>query len=353
MNFDAARARFPVLARYAYLNAGTFGPLARATIAAAEAQQRAELEDGRAGPAYHARLLALRETVRAGLAAQIGVPAENVSLTGSTTAGCNIALQGLGLRPEDEVVTTTDEHFGLIGPLLVSGARLRVVAPDADAILGAVGPRTRLIAVSHVTWTTGKVLPVAELREQSGLPVLVDGAQGAGAIPVDATGVDFYTVSAQKWLCGPDATGALYVRDPEALSILAASYFGQAAYDLDELSWEPKAGAARFDPGPVPVPALAGLEAALADLPEWRFEHARELTDRCHALLADRFDVVSEPGQGTLVSWRPTGDAAALARRAYERGVIIRDLPSTGCLRASCGWWTSHDDLEQLVGAVS
>ena len=353
MRFEDARARFPVLERFAYLNAGTFGPLARATADATAEAQRAELEQGRAGPEYFQRLLGLRVAVRAGLAEQIGVPAESVALTGSTTAGCNLVLQGLGLAADDEVVTTTDEHFGLIGPLLVSGAKLRVVAPDAEAILGAVGPRTRLIAVSHVTWTTGKVLPIARLRAESGLPLLADGAQGAGAIPVDATGVDCYTISAQKWLCGPDATGGLYVRDADSLGIPATSYFGQASYDLADLSWEPKPGAARFDPGPVPVPALAGLQAALADLPEWRFGRARELTDRCHALLSERFEVVSEPGQGTLVSWRPSGDAAELSRRAYERGVIIRDLPSTGWLRASCGWWTSDDDLERLVEAVS
>ena len=353
MTIDEARARFPVLERFAYLNAGTFGPLARATMDAVADAQVAELEQGRAGPEYFQRMLALRESVRAALAEQIGVPAENVSLSGSTTAGCNVVLQALGIGPDDEVVTTTDEHFGLIGPLLVSGARLRLVPPEPDAILAAIGPRTRLIAVSHVTWTVGTVLPVAELREQSGLPVLADGAQGAGAIPVDASGVDFYTVSAQKWLCGPDATGALYVRDPESLRIPAASYFGLASYDLEEPSWEPKPGAARFDPGAVPVPSLAGLEAALADLPEWRFERARDVTDRCHALLSERFEVVSEPGQGTLVSWRPDGDASETSKRAYERGVIIRDLPATGYLRASCGWWTSEEDLERLVEAVS
>jgi L-cysteine/cystine lyase len=353
MTFDEARRRFPVLERFAYLNAGTFGPLARATTEAMAEEQRAEVERGRAGRGYFERLLGLRESVRAGLAAQIGVPPENVSLTGSTTAGCNVVLQGLGLGPDDEVVTTTDEHFGLIGPLLVSRARLRVVEPDADAILAAVGPRTRLLAVSHVTWTTGKVLPVARLREQAGVPLLADGAQGAGAIPVDATRVDFYTVSAQKWLCGPDGTGALYVRDPGSMRVSAASYFGQAAYDLEELSWEAKPGAARFDPGPVPMPVLAGLEAALADLPEWRFERAREMTDRCHKLLSGRFDVVSAPGEGTLVSWRPEGDAAELAQQAYERGVIIRNLPTRGWLRASCGWWTSDDDLARLVEAVS
>jgi L-cysteine/cystine lyase len=352
VTFEEARLRFPVLERFAYLNAGTFGPLARATVDAASAAQAAELERGRGGAAYYERMSTLRESVRAALAAQIGVPAQNVALTGSTTAGCNLVLQGLGLGPDDEVVTTTDEHFGLIGPLLVSGARIRVVEPDPDAILAAVGPPTRLIAVSHVTWTTGTVLPVADLREHSGLPVLADGAQGVGAIPVDASGVDFYTVSAQKWLCGPDATGALYVREPDALRVPAASHFGQAAYDLEAPSWEPKPGAARFDPGPVPLPALAALEAALADVPEWRFERAREVTDRCHALLSERFDVVSAPGQATLVSWRPRGDAEELSKQAYDRGVIIRHLPTRGWLRASCGWWTSDDDLERLVEAV-
>ena len=116
------------------------------------------------------------------------------------------------------------KHFGLTGPLVASGARIRIVrlrdlkaADSFDAIRDAVSPRTRLIALSHVAWTDGRVMPWRELRDATGIPVLVDGAQGAGAIPVDAGGADFYTVSAQKWLCGPDATGALVVRDPEAL----------------------------------------------------------------------------------------------------------------------------------------
>ena len=103
-------------------------------------------------------------------------------------------------------MTTTDEHFGLLGPVATSGARVVVVEPDPDRILAAVTPRTRLIATSQVLWTTGAVLPVRELRERSGVPILVDGAQSAGAIPVDVAGMDFFTISGQKWLCGPDAT---------------------------------------------------------------------------------------------------------------------------------------------------
>jgi L-cysteine/cystine lyase len=362
MTFEEVRGRFPVLDRSAYLNAGTFGPIARATAEAVAAQQRWETENGRAGKPYYERVLALRDDVRGKIAALVGADPGRVALTDSTTAGCRIVIAGLGLGPDDEVVTTDAEHFGLIGPLAVSGARVRIArvhgrpaAEAPEAILAEVGPRTRLVALSHVAWTTGQLLPVAELKERTGLPLLVDGAQGAGAIPVDVAelGCDFYTVSAQKWLCGPDATGALYVRDPESLPVALPSYFSQAAYDLEEGTWEPKPAAARFDPGWIPAASLAGLSAALDDLPEWRFDRAREAAARCRLLLEEQgHELVTEPGQATLVSWRPVGDAAEAAARAYERGVVIRDLPSTGWLRASCGYWTSDEDLERLVEAI-
>src|SRR5262245_54233267 len=162
-------------------------------------------------------MLALRGEVRAAVADLVGVAPEQVSLTGSTTDGCNIVLAGLALGPDDEIVITGEEHFGLTGPVHASGARVVMAPADPDAILAAVTRRTRLLAVSQVLWTSGRVLPVHELREQTGIPILVDGAQSVGAIPVAAAGLDFVTVSGQKWLCGPDATGALVVGDPGRL----------------------------------------------------------------------------------------------------------------------------------------
>jgi L-cysteine/cystine lyase len=358
VNFHEARAQFPVLAEVAYLNAGSMGPLTRRTVEAMAAQELADLELGRGGRPYYDAMRAMRDRVRAGLAAAVCVPAENMALTSSTTAGCNIVLSGLRLRPDDEVVTTDTEHFGLLGALNASGATVRVAAVRAlpperalEAILAEVTPRTRLVALSHVSWQTGNLLPIEELQDATTVPMLVDGAQTAGAIAVDAARYDFYTVSGQKWLCGPDATGGLYVRDPEALQVALPTYFSQDGYE-ESGAFTPKAGAARFDGGWIPLPTLAGLEAALGAAPHWAAHHAAEISARCWTLLSQRFQVVTAPGQANLVSFVPEGDPGETAERLFERGVVVRDLPGTGWLRISCGWWTGDEDLERLLDSL-
>ena len=351
------RERFPVLREHAYLNAGTFGPLSRATLDAMAALREWEGEHGRAGGTYCEEMLARRERVRELVAAQIAAPAANVALTASTTQGVQVVVAGLELGAGDEVVSTDAEHFGLTGPLVAPGVDLRVAAvkgkPAADLfdlVRAQVTPKTRLIALSAVSWIDGAVFPWRELRDATGVPVLVDGAQAAGAIDVDATGADFFTVSAQKWLCGPDSTGALYVREVDALPPRLVGYPAAESYDIAEGTWVPKAGAMRFEPGFTPATALAGLEAALTDLPDGRHARARELTERCRELLIDAgVDVATEPGQATLVSFRVAGDTTDTVRRLYDRGVLLRELPGTGLLRASVGWWNDESDLERLV----
>jgi L-cysteine/cystine lyase len=358
VNFNEARGQFPVLDEIAYLNAGSMGPLARATVEAMHAQEESDLGRGRGGKPYYESMIALRDRVRAGLAATICVPPENLALTSSTTESCNIAIAGLRLTPEDEVVTTDTEHFGLLGPLHASGATVRVAAvrnvpaeQARDAILAQITPRTRLVAISHVSWQTGNLLPVEELQEASGVPILVDGAQSAGAIAVDASRFDFYTVSGQKWLCGPDSTGALYVRDPDRLHVAFPTYFSQDRHEVDG-TYTPKQGAARFDGGWIPTASLAGLDAALATIPHWAAHHSAEISATCYARLAERFRLVTEPGQANLVSFEPTRDPAEIASRAFDQGVFIRDLPGTGWLRVSCGWWTSDGDIDRLLGTL-
>ena len=85
--------------------------------------------------------------------------------------------------------------------------------------------------MSHVIWTNGVVLDVHALKERTGLPIVVDGAQSVGAIDVDVGAIDYYTVSGQKWLCGPESTGALYIADADALRVARPGYFAQQSFE--------------------------------------------------------------------------------------------------------------------------
>jgi len=352
VTFEEARAQFPVLDRLAYLNAGSAGPLPRAAIEAAKTRLERDLAAGRSGKEYIAELLDLRERIRQGIAAVLDTSSELVALTDSTTRGCQIVVVGLGLGPDDEIVTSDQEHFGLTGQLHGSGARVVVADADEDALLAAVTPRTRLIAVSHVLWTTGRGLDLARLRQPEGPPLLVDGAQSAGAIPVDLGSADFYTVSAQKWLCAPEPTGALYIRDPEGLRVALPGFLAAQSYEADG-SFAPRDGAQRFDSGWIGAATLAGLEAALAAHPEWRYEAAARAAALCRELLAPHVEVVTPPGHSSLVSFRPPGEPTELVAKLAEQGVIVRELPGRNLVRASCGWWTSEDDLRRLADGIA
>ena len=124
MTFDEARAQFPVLERFAYLNAGSAGPLPQAAADAVRARLERDLTEGRSGKAYLEEAVELRERVRDGVAAVLDTSPELVALTDSTTRGCQIVITGLGLGADDEIVTTNEEHFGLTGPVHASGARV-------------------------------------------------------------------------------------------------------------------------------------------------------------------------------------------------------------------------------------
>src|SRR6476661_1320612 len=172
------RAQFPVFDRLTYLNVGTEGPVLARSADAAHRRVDLETLQGRCGKPYFDGLMGLRDQVRDAYAAVLGAPAADVALTGSTTDGVNTVISGLDLRAGDEILTSDQEHPGLLAPLARArrrhGISIRVV-PFAE-VAGAVSGSTRLIACSHVSWVGGEVADVPALVA-TGVPVLLDAAQ--------------------------------------------------------------------------------------------------------------------------------------------------------------------------------
>jgi len=252
---DAARfrAEFPVFERVSYLNAGTEGPLSRRAAEAGKERIEAELAGGRAGKVYFEGIMDLAARLRAAYAGVLHCPPESVALTGSTTDGVNTVIAGLDLHAGEEILTSDEEHPGLLAPLARAQRRHGIivrVAPFAE-LAAAVTPATRLVATSHVSWVSGRLIDDAGLRA-TGVPFLLDAAQGIGAVPVDVAtlGCTYYAASGQKWLSGPEGSGCLYVA-PEALDELTVPWpgYGSLADPKDALRSGPAETAKRLDLG--------------------------------------------------------------------------------------------------------
>ena len=354
------RAHFPVLQRVAYLNAGTEGPVPQAAVDAVAERMGADSAQGRCGAGYRDAVLDMANRLRAGYAGVLGCEPSDVALTGSTTDGVNTVIGGLSWSPGDEILTSDEEHPGLLAPLGLARKRYGVavrVVPFAE-IAAAVSERTRLIACSHVSWVNGQVLDTEAIR-RTGVSLLLDGAQGIGAVPVDVAelGCDFYAGSGQKWLCGPEGSGCLYVRR-ERLDDLDIPWpgYGSLADALKALELLPADGAARFDHSfPVGVRSAHALAAlAVFEQAGWSWVHQRAsmLADLLAQRLTDRGLTVLPRGTSTLVSFEVADDKDTVTRLAAE-SVVVRNIPTHQVVRASVGAWSSEEDIDRLVSLVS
>lgn len=371
----AVREGVPVTKRMAFLNAGSHGPLPAAAAAIIARLAEDELREGRLGGRQFQRAGELRTATRALFARVLHCDPDEVALTMSTTTGMNIACWGLSWSPGDEVVTTTVEHMGGLYPLYILEDRKGICIRFAetgvagerllDSIEAALTDRTRVVLVSHVSWSAGIVLPlraIADLARRVGALLFVDGAQSAGAIPIDvrALGADAYAVPGQKWLCGPEGYGALYVSRERRQEILT-SYAGGGAFTEHDLAghYTLRANAARFNMPDHPyMPALAGMKASLQWFLDevgaaWAYERIAANAARCRALLEgiEGVDVLTPPGRHagllhfTVAGWDP----AAVDEELLRRDVLIRGIQEPACLRVSTGFYNSEDDLQALA----
>jgi selenocysteine lyase/cysteine desulfurase len=352
------RAEFPVLDGQVYLNAGTDGPLPARAVAAATEELRREAADGRT-TAHFERRTELEDALRVAYAALLGCDSAEVSLTTSTSEGIAQVIGGLQLGDGEEILTSDEEHPGLLGALAAArdlrGVAIREV--PLPSIADAVGPRTRLIACCHVGWASGLLAP-SELAALD-VPVVLDGAQGVGAVPVDvhALGCAAYAGAGQKWLCGPDGTGMLYVSPAlrERLTVPRRGFRNLGDTDAG-LDAGLKEDGRRFDAMSLSAEAVACAHAAHEVLAEagWSEVHARGRALAAHlaGLLAERGREPAPRDDTTLVSFQ-SPDPPAERERLAEAGIVVRNIPQRPWLRASVGAWNNEDDLHRLLDALA
>jgi L-cysteine/cystine lyase len=240
--------------------------------------------------------------------------------------------------------------------------------PVAEAVAGLLTARTRLIVLSHVCYTTGAVLDVravTSVAHQCGIPVLVDGAQAAGVIPIDVgeLDADFYAIPMQKWLCGPDGTGALYVKH-EWLERVQLSYVGGWFSLLHKPTgeWGWQNAARRFELGGRHTAAVAGQVACLRWLENvatyrWIFQRITHLQEYAASALQAVPGVTvltAHPGTSGLLSIT-LDDADVVAIESWllrEHNIAVRALTECNALRISTGFYNLEQEVDQLAQAL-
>lgn len=374
------RAEVPLCTRLRYLNTGTAGPVPRLSERAYDEEAALERAEGRGNFATFGRYLERAARLRSLVGGLIGADASEVALTHHTSDGCNIVLWGLDWKRGDVIVTTSLEHDAVTVPLGLLRERFGVEVRFVDVgrgedVVAALRPAlsgAKLCVVSHVVYTTGALVAVEELGREAhaaGAELLVDGAQSAGVLPVDvgALGVDYYTVSGQKWLCGPEGTGALYVRRDRqaALRPTFASYFSAAEHDWrghNRLHDD----ARRYEVGMFHRPSLAAFEASLRWLTydvgiaaAWaRSRHLATLARSALSALPGVSILTPEACPSQLLSFTQDGFTPERIRQAAlalaRAGVVIRSIDhEPHALRAAFGFFNDRSDVQALVEAVA
>jgi len=213
----------------AYMNNGSLGVAPRPVVAAVE--EYLERGAGMVGSEYPRWGYELMESHRREAAEYLGCSFENLAITHNATEAMSMVAQGLDLVSGDEILMTDQEHTGGKGAWLLREARhgLRVRTVEiplpprdsgqlVDRLIGAIGPRTRVLSFSGILTTTGLVMPVREIcraARAKGVMTVVDGAHMHGQIPfrIDELECDFLAGSPHKWLFAPPGCGLLYIRE--------------------------------------------------------------------------------------------------------------------------------------------
>ncbi len=395
LDLDAIRAQFPILSRQVngkplvYLDNAASAQKPQAVIEAmAGAMREAYANVHRGLHTLANETTQAYEDARAAVARLVNAPSPDaIVFAKGATHAINIVAAGLGhtIQPGDDIVLSVSEHHSNIVPWHFlrerKGAAITWLDVDEDGLIdlealdAAIGPRTRMVALGHMSNVTGAVQDAAQIvaiAHSKGVPVLLDGCQAVvhGKVDVQALGVDFYAFSAHK-LYGPTGIGALYGR-PERLSQLPPFEGGGEMIDvveLDRITYNDPPH--RFEAGTPPILEGIGFGAAA----NWLMSQDRESIHAHETALKDRLtDALAglnwvkvhgnAPGKGAIVAFSVEGahphdiaqilDQYGIAIRAGHHCCqpLMRRLGVSATARASFALYSTAEEADALVEAL-
>ncbi len=375
IDWRAVRDLFPVLRQWTYLNTATFGPIP--TTAVAAALKHFEQRDETASRDFLEWFDHL-DVIRAKIARLIGADAADIGFCPNAGTGLSWLLQGINWRSGDEVVATANEFpNNLYAPALLRdrGVALNELSIESDTfdpqmLLDAVSPRTRLVILSSVSYSSGLRMPLEILApefKRRGVITCVDATQSAGALRHDmsVTPVDYFIVHGYKWICSPTGAGFVYV-SPETREWLAPSVVSWRSHrdwrNVDQLHHgrpDLSAEASRYEGGIQNFSGLCAMEAVLDLLneltPEVVEPRVLDLAAKCRVVLEHCGGTLSATGseayRSQIVTAEFPGRDVSQLSETLERAKIAV-AARKGRLRVSPHFFNSDADIEAMAAAL-
>ncbi|MFC0199359.1 cysteine desulfurase [Paracoccus rhizosphaerae] len=396
MSFDvnAVRADFPILSRQVngrplvYLDSGASAQKPRQVIEAITRAYEGEYANVHRGLHFLSNLATDNyERVRGIIARFLNAPREDeVIFTSGSTEALNMVSYGWAaprLQAGDEIVLSLLEHHANIVPWHFlrerQGVVLKWVEPEPDGslppekVLAAIGPRTQMIAVTHMSNVTGTVVDIAGIRAGTDLPMVVDGSQAAVHMPVDLStlGADFYCITGHK-LYGPSGSGAIWISADRQAEMRPFIGGGDMIRTVTRDAVTYADPPLKFEAGTPGIVNQIGLGAALEYLMDLGMEniaaHERGLRDHARDRLRSLnwLQVQGDaPGKGAIFSMTMEGaHAHDISTILDKKGIAVRagthcamplmeHLGISASARASFAMYNTHEDIDALVESLT
>ena len=396
-NVDAVRAQFPILDRevngkpLVYLDNGASAQKPQVVIDAITQAYANEYSNVHRGLHYLSNLATDKyESVRGTVARFLNAGSEDeIVLNTGATMGINTVAYGWAMprmQAGDEIVLSVMEHHANIVPWHFLRERQGVVlkwvdvdatgALDPQAVIDAIGPETKLVAISHLSNVLGTKVDVKSITEaahEKGVPVLVDGSQGAVHMPVDVQdiGCDFYAVTGHK-LYGPSGSGAIYIKSERMAEMRPFIGGGDMIREVSKDAVSYNDPPMMFEAGTPGIVATIGLGVALDFMMDLGMEKIAAHEDDLRDYAVSRLSGLNwlnlqgtTPDKAAIFSFTLDGAAHAhdISTVLDKKGVAVRaghhcaaplmaHLGVSATCRASFGMYNTRAEVDTLVDAL-